>query len=419
MKNGVMSTEQMLALVLAGGQGKRMDILSRVRPKPLLPFAGRVRIIDFSLSNCIHSQVQNIGVLTDYQRWHMARYLADWYMNNPVSGEFHILEPRSGSYEGTADAVYQNLDYLEEFDVDTVLILSGDHVYKMDYRRMFAFHKQMKADVTVGVVLVPIEDAHHFGIVTPDNKCRIVDFIEKPRFPRSNLVSMGIYIFNKQVLYDCLIEDAAQPDSPHDFGYAVMPKIIGRDRIFAYKFSGYWRDIGTAEAFYKANMEIISPQAHISLDGRWPILTGENRRPLQMDLSKLGRVVNSLVSPGCVIKGYVENSILSPGVLIDNESVIRNSVLMSGVSVGHNSVVERCIIDEYVNIGKFCYVGFKGSFIPGEREITVLGKGLVVPSNSTINNNCKVLTDIRLDDFATTEVPSSNMVSGRELSEKS
>jgi len=405
--------EQMLALILAGGQGKRMDILSQVRPKPVLPFAGRFRVIDFSLSNCIHSQIRNIGVLIDYQRSHVAKYLMSWYLNNPGLGKFSILEPRSGSYKGTADAVSQNLDYLKEADADTVLILSGDHVYKMDYRRMLAFHKQMKADVTVGVVPVPIEDAYRFGIATVDDQSRIVDFVEKPRFPRSNLVSMGIYLFNKKVLYDRLIEDATQPDSLHDFGYVIIPKIISADRVFAYKFNGHWRDIGTAKAFYEANMEIISPQARISLDGSWPILTGEKNCLPPTELFNTGSVINSLVSPGCVIKGRVENSILSPGVWIDDEAVVRNSVLMSNVSVGYHSVVERCIIDEYVNIGKFCYVGFKGSFIPGEREITVLGKGVVVPSNSTINNKCKVLTDIRLDDFATTEVPSSNMVSGQ------
>lgn len=405
-------TERVLALVLAGGRGERMDILSKVRPKPMLPFAGRFRIIDFSLSNCVNSQIRNIGVLTDYQRSHMSEYLAGWYLNNPSPSRFHIFEPRSASYKGTADAVYQNLDYLEEADADTVLILSGDHVYKMGYRQMLAFHKQMKADVTIGVVPIPIEDAYRFGIATTDDECRVIDFVEKPKFPKSNLVSMGIYIFNKGVLLDSLIEDANQPDSPHDFGYSIIPKIINRDRVLAYKFDGYWRDIGTAEAFYEANMEIINPRVQFSLDGSWPILTGEHSNLPPANL-ETGLVINSLISPGCVIKGYVENSILSPGVWIDDEAVVRNSVLMSNVSVGCHSIVDRCIIDEHVNVGEYCHIGFESSLMPGRREVSIIGKGVVLPPFTTVDNNCKVPPNVRLDNFTLKEVSSDSMVSGQ------
>jgi glucose-1-phosphate adenylyltransferase len=408
--------EQTLAMVLAGGKGKRMDILCQVRPKPALPFAGRFRVIDFSLSNCIHSEIRDIAVLTDYQRENMSKYLRSWYMNNPGLCEFCILEPRAGSYKGTADAVYQNLDYLKEAVADMVLILAGDHVYKMDYRDMLAFHKQMRADVTVGVVPVPIEEAHRFGIVTVDSEGRVIDFMEKPRQPQSNLVSMGIYVFNKRVLGKRLTEDAARADSAHDFGYAVIPAMVGQDRIFAYKFNGYWRDIGTAAAFYEANMEIVSQQERFSSDGRWPILTGEYSSSEPGDI-ETGSIVKSIISPDCVVRGHVENSILSPGVCIDDEAVVRNSVLMPEASIGYHTVVDRCILDEKVNIDKFCYIGFGGSLLSEDYETTVLGKGTVVPPFTTIGHNCKILPHVTPEDFTASVVPSNSIVSRQSASE--
>jgi glucose-1-phosphate adenylyltransferase len=405
-----------LAMILAGGKGKRMDILCQVRPKPSLPFAGRFRVIDFSLSNCIHSRIRDIAVLTDYQRSHMAKYLRNWRLNKPGIVEFHVLEPRTGSYKGTADAVYQNIDYLVEADADAVLILAGDHVYKMDYRRMVAFHENAEADVTVGVIPVPIEEAHRFGIVTIDNESRVVDFIEKPRHPQSNLVSMGIYVFNKRVLCERLILDAARSDSPHDFGYAILPSTVRRDRVFAYQFKDYWRDIGTAAAYYEANMEIMSQQAHFSVNGRWPVLTAEHDSIPPKDIN-IGNIVNSIISPGCVIRGHVENSVLSPGVCVEDEAVVRNSVLMSNVSIGYHSVVNRCILDEQVNIGKFCYIGFGVDLPVDGRENTVLGKNVIVPSYTAIGHNCKVLPYVDTDDFISSSVPSGSLVARRSISE--
>jgi glucose-1-phosphate adenylyltransferase len=409
---------QTLAMVLAGGRGKRMDILCQVRPKPALPFAGRFRVIDFSLSNCIHSQIRDIVVLTDYQRSHMAKYLRNWLQNNPGFSEFRILEPQAGSYKGTADAVYQNLDYLRKANAATVLILAGDHVYKMDYRRMLAFHEQVKADVTVGVIPVPIEEAYRFGIVTIDPEGRVVDFVEKPRYPQSNLVSMGIYVFNKRILSKRLSDDAVLPDSPHDFGYAILPDMVRRgDRVFAYKFNDYWRDIGTAAAYYEANMEIMSQQARFSLDGRWPVLTSERDSPSPGD-HDTGNVVNSIVNPSCVVRGRVENSILSADVCIEDEAVVKNSVLMSNVSVGYHSVVDRCILDEQVNIGKFCYIGFGANILSGEWETTILGKAVVVPPYTAIGHNCKVLPHVGPSDFTTSAVPSGSIVSRRPVQDK-
>ena len=407
--------KQTLAMVLAGGRGKRMDILCQVRPKPALPFAGRFRVIDFSLSNCVYSQIQNIVILTDYQRSQMAKYLRGWYLNNPGHNEFHVLEPRAGSYKGTADAVYQNLDYLKETDADEVLILAGDHVYKMDYRQMLAFHEQVKADVTVGVISVPIEEAHRFGIVTVDPGGRVVNFVEKPKYPQSNLVSMGIYVFNKRVMCERLTEDAVRADSPHDFGYAILPGMVQRDRVFAYKFNDYWRDIGTAAAYYEANMEIMSQRARFSLDGSWPILTGGNRSKQPEELES-GNVVNSIISPDCIVRGRVENSILSSGVCIDDEAVVRNSVLMSNVSVGYHSVVDQCILDEQVNVGKFCYIGFDSSLLSTDWDTTILGKGVAVPPYTAIGHRCKVLPHVGPNDFTTSVVPSGSVVPRRSKS---
>ena len=381
--------EEAVAMVLAGGRGKRMDILCQVRPKPALPFGGRFKVFDFSLSNCVHSQIRDIGVLTDYKRSHMAKYLQSWSLNNPGAGEFRVLEPRAGSYKGTADAVYQNLDYLKEANPNKVLILAGDHVYKMDYRQILSFHENAKADVTVGVIPVPIEEAHRFGIVTVDSEGRVVNFVEKPRHPQSNLVSMGVYVFNKGILCERLIEDAAWPDSPHDFGFAIIPGMVRRDRVFAYKFNDYWRDIGNAAAFYEANMEITGQQARFSLDGKWTILSTEYT----------GNVVNCMISPGCVVKGLVENSILSPGVLIESEAVVKDSILMPDVTVGHRSIVYSSILDEQVNIGKYCFIGFKDGPISKGLNITILGKGAVVPPHTVIGRDCKVVPGAEPSDF--------------------
>jgi glucose-1-phosphate adenylyltransferase len=243
-----------VAMILAGGRGKRMDILCHGRSKPVLPYAGMWRVIDFSLSNCLHSGISNIAALIDYQRQCTAEYLQEWSTSNTGGSSLHILEPKLDSYKGTSDAVYQNLDYLRDSDPEAVLVLAGDHIYKMDFRKMLDFHQQKKADVTVGVIRVPIQQANRFGITTLDADSRITDFVEKPHHPTSNLASMGIYIFKPEVLIEHLIEDNAQPASLHDFGYALIPQMVMWNKVFAYEFNGYWRDIGTIDSYHEANM---------------------------------------------------------------------------------------------------------------------------------------------------------------------
>ncbi len=404
--------ESVLAMILAGGRGKRMDILCHLRPKPALAFAGGFRVIDFALSNCIHSQIGTIGVLIDYQRLAMANYLKEWYLANQGPASFDILIPKAGSYAGTADAVHQNLGYLRTHNADPVLILAGDHIYKMDYRKMLFFHQQVKADVTVGIVPVPIEQAHRFGIVTVDAEGRIVDFAEKPRIPQSNLVSMGIYVFNRRLLSERLAEDAAQTDSLHDFGHSILPRIVRRDRVFAYKFAGYWQDIGTVESYYKANLELTRQVPSFSLDSQWPIFTRQTHS-LSPHISEQGSIRDSLVSSGCMIKGVVENSVLSPGVRVEEKAVVRNSVIMANTFVGYYSVVDRCVLDEGVNVDKFCYIGFGATLVSGEWDITVLGRGVTVPSHTAIGRNCKIYPGVSPLDFTTTVVPSGTLVSRR------
>ncbi|MDP3879265.1 MAG: sugar phosphate nucleotidyltransferase [Dehalococcoidales bacterium] len=400
---------KILAIVLAGGQGKRMDMLCYTRPKPALPFAGSFRVIDFSLSNIIHSGIQDILVLTDYQRAQMTGYLNHCRTTNAGQVNFEVREPANGSYRGTADAIYQNLEYLRKSEADLVLVLAGDHVYKFDYRKMLAFHQQAEADITIGTVTVPLEQAHRFGTISADADCRIVSFVEKTNNPPSNLASMGIYIFEKNILMKRLLEDASQPESPHDFGYAILPKMVTRDRVFAYKFDGYWQDIGTKDAYYAANMELIRQQPSLSLNSHWNILGG-NRHSLSVKRLSKGNIQNSLISPDCVIKGRVENSILSPGVRVEENAIVRNSILMSGTLVSRHSIIDHCILDEEVDINECCHLGFGTAMTPGELGITVIGRGTIVPAHTAIGRNSRISPDVKPADFASGIVPRGSFI---------
>jgi glucose-1-phosphate adenylyltransferase len=381
--------ERTSALILAGGRGKRMDILCSHRPKPALPFAGNFHVIDFSLSNCVHSRIADIGVVVDYQRKAMADYLEVWHALNGEAARLRVLPPVLGSYLGTADAVYQNLNYFESEKADTVLVLAGDHVYKMDYRKIIDFHNLKQADVTVGVIRVPPDETHRFGIVSVDSQGRICEFVEKSSRPIGNLASMGIYVFNKELLVKRLAEDAVESGSPHDFGYAVLPRMVKQDRVYAYEFKGYWQDIGTMDAYYQANMELLAERPGYSLDSDWPIFCKSPVLPVHVK-GREGNITNSLISPGCVINGTVENSVLSPGVRVDERAVVRNSIVMPGVSIGYHSVVDRCILEDGVHIGRFCYVGLGAGPAAGNPGISVLGGELVIPDHTAIGKACKV-----------------------------
>jgi glucose-1-phosphate adenylyltransferase len=394
-----------VALILAGGRGKRMGVLCDLRPKPVLPFGGNFRVIDFTMSNCVHSHVANVGVLVDYRRERLADYLGRWHTVNGDSSGLRILPPQNGLYKGTADAVFQNLDYLEKLGAGTVLVLSGDHIYKMDYRPMIAFHQLRQADVTMGVVRVPMAETHRFGTVTVDDAGRITEFREKSSMAQSNLASMGVYIFNLDRLARCLREDAGEAGSLHDFGYNILPRMVKTDRAFVYEFKDYWLDIGTVKTYYEANMALLAPRPPLSLNSNWAVL-GENRAfPAGRALEE-SNTVNSLVSPGCVIRGRVENSILSPGVTVAPQALVKNSIIMAGTSIGYHSVVEGCILDERVNIGDFCYIGFGAGLQAAHDEITTVGQDVTVPGGTAIGRQCRVQPGLGPDAFFTRLVPS-------------
>jgi glucose-1-phosphate adenylyltransferase len=376
------------AVVLAGGKGERMGVLCHARPKPSLPFGGKYHVIDFCLSNCIYSGIDDIAVLTDYRRAYLADYIVRWRAAHASHANLRVLEPKNGSYHGTADAVYQNVAPIGKNRAETILILAADHVYKMDYRQMLAFHHSVGADVTVGVVPVTLEQATRFGTVEIGAGNRITAFYEKSVTSWSNLASMGIYIFSRKALEACLAEDAVRPGSSHDFGYSVLPEAVQKHRVYAYRFTGYWQDIGTINTYYETNLELVRGRPLLSLNGRSPILTAE----LPTAPSCTGRqagIVNSLVSPGCVIRGRVENSVLSPRVWVDEGAVVRDSIILENTFIGRDSIIDGCILDEWVKVGVRSYVGLGHVSDATDENITVVGHGTTIPSHTIVERKRK------------------------------
>ncbi len=400
------------AIVLAGGKGKRMGILCRIRPEPVLPFAGNYRIIDFTLSNCIHSHIEDIAVMVDYQRPVINRYLKKWHSMNGRPFSLHVLPPAAGSYNGTADAVYQNLDYLERLDSDNVLILAGDHVYNMDYSNMIEFHNDMKADATIGVIKVAPEEAHRFGTVIVNEQNSIMEFRGKTVETTSSHASMGIYIFKKEFLVNCLMEDAGRIDSSHDFGYSLLPSMVESGKVFAHLFNGFWEDIGSINSYYKAHMELLESQPRFKIDNGWPVLTASNSLPAYKT-GRQGNIVNSIISPGCVVKGHVINSVLSPGVIVEKQAEVVNSVVMSNSSIGYHSIINRCILDQGVKVGKYCYIGLESERSSGETNITVLGQNVETPDYLAIGSRCKILPNTGVADFDSKFISADSVVAAR------
>jgi len=415
--------ENVLAVIMAGGQGERLSILSQERAKPAVPFAGKYRIIDFTLSNCVHSGIRNVVVLTQYQPLSLAEHIGigtPWGLVPPDRSvrilQAHLApERRRNWYRGTADAVYQNLDHIvEAADIDKILILSGDHVYKMDYSPMLEFHKESHADVTLAVTRFPEEELHRFGTVVVDEKGQVIRFQEKVKQPQSSLVSMGVYLFKKDILYQWLEGNAGR-----DFGRNIFPKMAKKGRVFAYPFEGYWRDIGTVESYWQANMEMLEMSPTFIADFNWPIYTKEEESPPTV-VYGTAKVVNSLLSGGCIIEGHVERSILSSGVMVAEGAVVKDSIIMNDTVVGRESAIDRSILDKEVVVEVGCHVGFGNDLQINRKSpkalntgLTIVGKRAEIPPGVKIGRNCIIHSDVSEGDF-----PGSEMLSGETIRPK-
>lgn len=376
-----MQKKECVAMLLAGGQGSRLGALTKKIAKPAVAFGGKYRIIDFSLSNCANSDITTVGVLTQYKPLLLNSYIgtgAAWDLDDAYGGVF-VLPPyatESGGqwYRGTADAIYRNIDFIDNYDPEYVLILSGDHLYKMDYSKMLKFHKENNADLTISVMEVPMEEASRFGILTADENNKIFKFSEKPKEPDSNLASMGIYIFSWPVLKAALLEDGEMEDSDHDFGKNIIPMLLGRgNSIYAYTFSGYWKDVGTIESYYETNMELLDPDSGFNIfEEEMKVYSNSNMYSPSYNGPE-AKVSNCLICNGCSVLGTVEHSILSFGVQVEEGAKVIDSILLPGAVVKKGARVERAIIGENTVIEEGAVFGDAS----GE-EIAVIGDNDVV-----------------------------------------
>ena len=379
-----MRKTECLAMILAGGQGSRLGALTKRVAKPAVPFGGKYRIIDFPLSNCVNSGIEKVGVLTQYRPLELNQYLGSgsaWDLDKRDGGLF-VLPPYAREkgaewYRGTADAIYQNLNFIDMTDPDYVLILSGDHIYTMDYAWMLESHKKNKAQATIGVFEVPWDEAPRFGIMNTDEAGRIVEFEEKPAKPKSNLASMGIYIFNRDYLAEYLTADAKSETSSHDFGKDIIPKMLADEgRLYSYAFNGYWKDVGTIESLWQANMDLLQDEPPFELSGRWRIFSFNPSMPPQF-VGTEAKITRSMISEGSMILGTVENSVIFPGVRIAKGAVVRNSVLLPSAVVESGAVVDYAILAQHAVIEEGAQV------IGEESQITVIPEGETVSATST------------------------------------
>lgn len=357
--------KKIVAMLLAGGQGSRLGELTKAMAKPAVPFGGKYRIIDFPLSNCVNSGIDTVGVLTQYEPMELNAYIGTgqpWDLDRNNGGVF-VLPPYVSSaserwYAGTADAIYQNMAFIERFEPDYVLILSGDHIYKMNYAEMLSYHEEKAADATIAVLTVPMEEASRFGIMSADGEGRITEFEEKPRAPRSNKASMGIYIFNRSVLREYLTADSCDPDSDNDFGKNIIPAMIkdGR-RMFAWDFSGYWKDVGTISSLLEANMDLLGAKPKFDLyDKEWRIYSKSTGMPPHY-AAVHADIADSIVTEGCSVDGSVRHSVLFSGVRICEGAIVEDSVIMPNAIIGKNAFIKKSIIGEGAEIGEGALIG--------------------------------------------------------------
>ena len=417
-----MIKKEMIAMLLAGGQGSRLGVLTAKVAKPAVAFGGKYRIIDFPLSNCINSGIDTVGVLTQYQPLRLNSHIGigiPWDLDRNIGG-VTVLPPYEKStnsewYTGTANAIYQNLDYMESFNPDYVLILSGDHIYKMDYEVMLDFHKASNADVSIAVMPVPMEEASRFGIVIADDQNTITEFQEKPEHPKSNLASMGIYIFSWKALKEALI--AMSDVNGCDFGKHIIPYCHENGRkLVAYEYNGYWKDVGTLGSYWEANMELIDIIPEFNLyEEYWKIYTKSDIIPPQY-VSPEAKIFRSIIGDGCEIYGEVENSVIGAGVTIEKGAVVRNSIIMKETTIGEGAVIDKAIIAENVEIGKNVVLGV-GEEVPNKLKPNIYSFGLVtvgektyIPANVKVGKNTAISGKTTAEDY-----PDGVLESGESL----
>ena len=384
-------------MLLAGGQGSRLYALTKKTAKPAVPFGGKYRIIDFTLSNCINSGIDTVGVLTQYQPLVLNEYIGNglpWALDRNLGG-VKILPPYQGNktsdwYRGTANAIYQNMQFIDRYDAEYVLVLSGDHIYKMDYSKMLEWHKLKGADCTIAVIDVPLSEASRFGIMSTNEDGSIYKFTEKPQKPESTKASMGIYIFNKKKLFEYLIADEADPDSSNDFGKNIIPTMLAAgEKLFAYPFKGYWKDVGTIQSLWEANMDLLGKNPKLSLfDESWRIFSRHIAYAPQY-ISGTARVYNSSITEGCEIYGTVRNCVLGTGVKVMEGAAVCDSVIMSDVVIEPGAQVNYSIVDSGVTVGKNATVGEVRNVA---REITVIGAGINIAEGQTVKEG-EMLSD--------------------------
>lgn len=400
-----MKKTECLAMLLAGGQGSRLGVLTTRIAKPAVPYGGKYRIIDFPLSNCINSGIDTVGVLTQYQPLELNDYIGSgkpWDLDR-LDGGVHILPPYQKSkggdwYKGTANAIYQNIPFISRYEPEYVLVLSGDHIYKMDYSLMLDVHKERNADCTIAVIEVPMEEASRFGIMNADESGKIYEFEEKPKNPKSNLASMGIYIFSWDKLKKYLIEDEADPDSSNDFGKNIIPKMLDDDQnMIVYRFNDYWKDVGTIDSLWEANLDLLDPKVKLDLsDPDWRIYSRTPSAPPQY-ISDKAKVQNSLITEGCDVSGKVEFSILFDNVTVEEGATVNSSLIMpgavikKGASVQYAIVAENCVIQEGASVGQR----------PEETEnldnwgVAVVGADLTVGKNAKVKASVMLSADVK------------------------
>ena len=401
-----------LALILAGGRGSRLDILSEKRSKPAVPFAGKFRIIDFALSNCTNSGIFQIGILTQYLPLSLNEHIGvgkPWDLDRRDSF-VTLLQPNNSWYEGTADAIRKNIEFVKRYAAKYVLILSGDHIYKMDYSKLIEQHKQTGADLTIAAKIVPIEEASRFGILETDENLKINKFVEKPKEPKSNKASMGIYVFSTEALIEAIESNKDIPDL--DFGMHIIPNMIKTKNVYAYEYYDYWMDVGTYDSYLEANLELCDDTELDLFDQNWKIYTKSEDLP-PVKVGKSATITTSLISNGCKIDGNVEHSVLSPGVKVGAGTIIKNSVILNDVTIGENCKIENAIIDKNTVVGKNSIIGHGDNYTPNKDNpkvlssgLNVIGKKLILPDNLIIERNVRIFSSSNLKAITTKHIKS-------------